>query len=292
MAFNGSTHIPEGELIPLLERLGLAFGADTNAETGLEHTTYKLDLPRTDAATVDAALTMMREVASELTIAPRGSRARTRHPAVRIPDAQFAAAAAHRALPHRRAAGIRAGARVAAPPEAIAGISAEELRGFYQGYYRPEKATMIVVGDFDVAEMEAKVRSVFADWRGHRRSARILRSARRTARRARCRDVRRAGHGRGGRAGLHLALPSHRSTPWPTSAARCSSSSASLALNNRLTALTRDAATPTGRRRQAGFSNQFRSARDAPAWCWMAKGRPVARGARRSASRSCAARTQ
>ena len=31
MAFNGSTNVPEGEMVHLLERNGLAFGADTNA---------------------------------------------------------------------------------------------------------------------------------------------------------------------------------------------------------------------------------------------------------------------
>jgi len=31
MAFNGSTRVPEGEMVKLLEREGLAFGADTNA---------------------------------------------------------------------------------------------------------------------------------------------------------------------------------------------------------------------------------------------------------------------
>lgn len=35
MAFNGSRNVPEGEMIKLLEREGLAFGADTNASTGL-----------------------------------------------------------------------------------------------------------------------------------------------------------------------------------------------------------------------------------------------------------------
>src|SRR3546814_403994 len=45
MAFNGSTHVPEGEMIKLLERKGLAFGADTNASTGFDETVYKLDLP-------------------------------------------------------------------------------------------------------------------------------------------------------------------------------------------------------------------------------------------------------
>src|SRR3546814_16021905 len=46
MAFNGSTHVPEGEMVKLLERKGLAFGADTNASTGFDQTVYKLDLPQ------------------------------------------------------------------------------------------------------------------------------------------------------------------------------------------------------------------------------------------------------
>ncbi len=33
MVFNGSQNIPEGEMVKLLERLGLAFGPDTNAYT-------------------------------------------------------------------------------------------------------------------------------------------------------------------------------------------------------------------------------------------------------------------
>ncbi|MEM9310946.1 MAG: insulinase family protein, partial [Pseudomonadota bacterium] len=70
MAFNGSRGIPEGEMIKLLEREGLAFGADTNASTGLEAVTYMLNLPRNDADLLDTALMLMRETASELLIAP------------------------------------------------------------------------------------------------------------------------------------------------------------------------------------------------------------------------------
>src|SRR3546814_16245968 len=44
MAFNGSTHVPEGEMFNLLERKGLAFGADTNASTGFDATNNKLDV--------------------------------------------------------------------------------------------------------------------------------------------------------------------------------------------------------------------------------------------------------
>lgn len=45
MAFNGTENVEEGEMIKMLERLGLSFGADTNASTGAFYTKYMLDLP-------------------------------------------------------------------------------------------------------------------------------------------------------------------------------------------------------------------------------------------------------
>jgi zinc protease len=166
MAFNGSANIPEGALIPMLERLGLAFGADTNAETSLDYTTYKLDLPRTSAETVDFALKVIREMAGELLIAPD---AVERERGIILSEAQV------RNDPGRRRAadylqtavpGARLGERVRADIERIQNISAEELRAFYEGHYRPEKATLVMVGDFDVAEIRSKIEAVFSDWQG------------------------------------------------------------------------------------------------------------------------------
>ena len=68
MAFDGSTHVANGEMIKILERHGLAFGADTNASTSWEETVYKLDLPKADDDTLDTSLMLLREVASELTL--------------------------------------------------------------------------------------------------------------------------------------------------------------------------------------------------------------------------------
>ena len=67
MSFNGSSRVPEGEMVRLLEREGLAFGPDTNASTSFETTLYMLNLPRNDAGLLDTALMLMRETASELT---------------------------------------------------------------------------------------------------------------------------------------------------------------------------------------------------------------------------------
>src|SRR5688500_8474515 len=51
MAFNGTKTIPENEMLRILERLGLAFGADTNAFTSFDQTAYVLELPNTQDET-------------------------------------------------------------------------------------------------------------------------------------------------------------------------------------------------------------------------------------------------
>ena len=70
MAFEGSTHVPRGEMIKILQRDGLAFGPDTNAQTGWTQTVYMLDLPGASPSLIDTGLMLMRETASELLIDP------------------------------------------------------------------------------------------------------------------------------------------------------------------------------------------------------------------------------
>lgn len=166
MAFNGSKNVPEGEMIKLLEREGLAFGADTNASTDLEDTIYKLDLPRSDPKLLDTALMLMRETASELTLDPaaidreRGiiqSETRTRNTFARRrvkdyldfigPETAFS----QKLLTGNLDANIDS-------------FRAETLAGYYRRLYRPDNATLVVVGDLDPAAAEAQVRAKFADW--------------------------------------------------------------------------------------------------------------------------------
>ena len=39
------------------------------------------------------------------------------------------------------------------------------VRNYYRDFYRPERTTLIVVGDIDPAAMEAKIRTRFDDWK-------------------------------------------------------------------------------------------------------------------------------
>lgn len=168
MAFNGSTHVPEGEMIRLLERAGLSFGADTNASTSWEETIYKLDLPRTDAQTVDTSLMLLRETAGEATIAPA---AVDRERGVVLSEERTRATPGYRnAIAGLRflLQGQRAGDRV--PIGTVESLrspnAAARIRDYYRAYYRPDNATLIAVGDFDPADMERRIRERFGDWRG------------------------------------------------------------------------------------------------------------------------------
>ncbi|WP_066685955.1 pitrilysin family protein [Caulobacter sp. CCH9-E1] len=167
MAFNGSKNVPEGEMIKILERHGLAFGADTNAQTSFDETTYQLDLPKTDDSTVNDSLMLLREAASELTIAQdavdreRGvvlSEERARDtPGYRVAIKTLSAQMDGQLPPKRIPIG---------KTEILKNASAQRIRDFYEAYYRPERAVLVAVGDFDVDAMEAKIKARFGDWAG------------------------------------------------------------------------------------------------------------------------------
>lgn len=163
MAFNGSTNIPEGTLIPTLERLGLAFGPDTNAETALEYTMYKLELPSARAEVVDTSLKILREIAGELTFPPS---AVEREKGIMRSEAQLRnTTPAKRSNEFFRTAfNERIAARTGATPEQLSSLDADKLRAFYEGYYRPDRTTLVVVGDYSPKRMEEKIVALFSDW--------------------------------------------------------------------------------------------------------------------------------
>lgn len=167
MALNETNHVPEGEFIKTLERLGLRFGPDTNASTSFDATVYMLDLPQTDKERVDTALFLMREVAGEAKFTQAGvdrergvilgeRRSRDsfqlRHMIdqldFQIPETPY---------PDRLPIGTE---------EVLKTASAATMQGLYQRYYRPENATLVIVGDFDAVEMESKIKAKFSDWKG------------------------------------------------------------------------------------------------------------------------------
>ncbi|MFA7587698.1 MAG: pitrilysin family protein, partial [Novosphingobium sp.] len=165
MAFNGSTRVPEGEMIRLLERHGLAFGADTNAQTSFDRTTYMLDLPKNDPALLDTALMLMRETASELTISPE---AVARERGVVLAEMRDRNSWALRNVENQinfaNPGSLYARRLPIGTAQALNAASAETLRAFWQREYVPAHTTLIVVGDFPADTVQTAIRQHFASW--------------------------------------------------------------------------------------------------------------------------------
>jgi zinc protease len=165
MAFNGSKNVPEGEMIKILERKGLAFGPDTDAYTSFGETVYMLDLPKNDASTLDTGLMLMRETADRLTIAEAAvqrekgvilSEERARDtPEYRLTKARFGFWLKGQRVPERFPIGL---------VETIKAADSAKLTDYYRRNYRPERAMLVATGDIDVDAVEAKIKAGFADW--------------------------------------------------------------------------------------------------------------------------------
>ena len=165
MAFNGSTHVEEGKMIPMLEKHGLAFGADTNAFTDSGFTTYVLDLPKATPEAIKTALFLLRETASELTLSPsaidrergviqserrvRGTRAQHNN----VVRSQYLLGESN--VYQQSTIGTEA---------SINKINQTALKSFYQGYYRPEHTTLVVSGAIHKHQMMQKIQEHFASW--------------------------------------------------------------------------------------------------------------------------------
>jgi len=163
MAFNGSAHYAPGTLVELLQRLGMSFGADTNAATSFDHTIYQLELPDTKPATLDQGLGILDDYAGSLLLKPamiekeRGiilSEKRTRDSVgYRTFEAEFGFMLNGTRVPERMPIGLTG---------VIEKSGREPFADFYDTWYRPELETVIVVGDIDAAAVEKLIVGTFS----------------------------------------------------------------------------------------------------------------------------------
>ncbi len=166
MAFNGTTRVPEGEMVKLLERKGLAFGPDTNASTGYLATTYMLDLPKPTDDLLNTAMFLMRETASEISFDPK---AVDKERGVVLEEKRvrenFSFQASRAAQAFLRPDTYFSKRFPIGTEEVIKTAPAERLKALYRTWYRPERTVIVVVGPVDVAAVEARIARAFGDWK-------------------------------------------------------------------------------------------------------------------------------
>ena len=169
MAFNGTKNFPGDErglgIVQWCETKGIKFGVNLNAYTSVDETVYRIsNVPSTDAAVVDSCLLILHDWSNAILLADqeidkergvireewrsRNSgmlRLYTEAQPVIYPDSKYSDCMPIGSI------------------DVINNFPYQDIRDYYAKWYRPDLQGIIIVGDIDVDQMEAKIKSVFAD---------------------------------------------------------------------------------------------------------------------------------
>ena len=169
MAFNGTKNFPGDErglgIVQWCETKGIKFGVNLNAYTSVDETVYRIsNVPSTDAAVVDSCLLILHDWSNAILLADkeidkergvireewrsRNSgmlRLYTEAQPVIYPDSKYSDCMPIGSI------------------DVINNFPYQAIRDYYAKWYRPDLQGIIIVGDIDVDQMEAKIKSVFAD---------------------------------------------------------------------------------------------------------------------------------
>lgn len=163
MVFNGTKNYSAADLIPRMQRLGIAFGAHANAYTSFDETVYMLDLPDLSEDTLKLGFTVMRDFGDgallsaeeidrerKVILSEKISRDSVGY---RLMEQQFTELLPESLLPRRFPIGTE---------EIIKTAPRERFLDFYTRFYTPERMTFIVVGDIDPAQIKQRIEATFA----------------------------------------------------------------------------------------------------------------------------------
>ncbi|OQP61124.1 hypothetical protein A3860_05240 [Niastella vici] len=164
MAFNGTKHFPQNELINYLEKSGVRFGADINASTGFDETIYKLPVPVENKEVLRNTIQILRDWAQDVTLddkeidKERGvvleEKRQRLGASQRIQEKTFPVIGNDSRYVNRLPIGTE---------DVLKNFNHELLRKFYISWYRPNLQALIVTGDIDVKEIEKMIVAKFSD---------------------------------------------------------------------------------------------------------------------------------
>ena len=166
MAFNGSENFPEGGMVEYFQRIGMGFGADTNAYTGFRETVYMLELPQNNKEMLAEGLQLFRDYADGLLLLEaevdreRGvisSERRARDSVgyrTYVDEIEFVMPDA--LVSKRMPIGVE---------NVILNAPRSEFVGFYESWYRPERMVLVAVGEVDPEVFPELVEEYFGSFR-------------------------------------------------------------------------------------------------------------------------------
>ncbi len=164
MCFNGTTNFPGNSLINWLESKGVKFGVDLNAYTDYDVTVYNIsNVPVASTAVQDSCLLILHDWANDLLLDPeeidkeRGvihEEWRMRMVGqMNIIEKVLPTVYPNNKYGERLPIGLM---------EVVDNFPYQDLRDYYEAWYRPDQQGIIVVGDINVDYIESKIKEMFS----------------------------------------------------------------------------------------------------------------------------------
>jgi zinc protease len=165
MAFNGSRHFPGGEMVEYFQRLGMGFGADTNAHTSFKETVYMLELPKVETKLLNEGMQLFRDYLDGMALGEKeidkergiilSEKLSRDSIEYRTQIAGYEFAMPESLLPKRLPIGTE---------KTIKTMQRARFVDFYNKWYSPKRTTVVAVGDFkDLALVKAEIEKNFGD---------------------------------------------------------------------------------------------------------------------------------
>jgi zinc protease len=166
MAFRGTKNFGDGEVRETWQRLGASFGSDTNASTEPTQTVYMLDLPRADRASLDTSLRLLADMADTALFDPKIVDAERGVVLSEYGRRTELAVKLREMMTPLFFGGLKYAQRDTIGTEAtLKGADPAGLKAFYERWYRPDRATLVMVGDSDPKLMEELIAARFGGWK-------------------------------------------------------------------------------------------------------------------------------
>lgn len=167
LLFRESKYLGQGEAIAAWQRLGATFGSDANAETTPTHTVFKLDIPDVDQAKLSESFKLLSGMIREPVL--NNANVDAERPIVLAEKRERGGAGERMADLTRQT--FFAGQRLATrnpigTDEKLKAADGKSVKAFYERWYRPENATIIVAGDADAMVLAGLVEQWFGSWKG------------------------------------------------------------------------------------------------------------------------------
>lgn len=164
MMFQGTKHFPGWSVIDMLERHGILYGTDINARTSDNETVYNIsNVPTADQKVLDSCLIIMADWSYALDL---------HDDRIEHERGPILGELAMRDTPQNRISTIWANTLlkgtayenhdVLGTLDDIKSITPNGLRAFYESWHNPAQLDVVVVGDFDVRRMEARLKTILS----------------------------------------------------------------------------------------------------------------------------------